>query len=102
METRFTLREWMALPEGFPAQLFDGQLVREPSPTYGHQDLAGHLYLQPEVTRGFIDSITSRPQTAGVVTVTPREMEVLQLSRRRIARVQVRRAAEGPEVEGAP
>jgi Uma2 family endonuclease len=39
MEERFTLKEWNALPEGFPAQLFDGQLVREPSPTYGHQDL---------------------------------------------------------------
>lgn len=41
--------------------------------------LAGHLYLQPEVTRAFFDAITSRPQTSGVITVTPRELEVLQL-----------------------
>lgn len=41
--------------------------------------LAGHVYLQPAVTRAFIDSITGRPQTAGIVTVTPRELEVLQL-----------------------
>ena len=45
MTTPFTLRDWVRLPEGFPAQLFDGQLVREPAPTYGHQDLVGRLYL---------------------------------------------------------
>jgi Uma2 family endonuclease len=46
MEDVFTIKEWMALPEGFPAQLFDGQLVREPSPTYGHQGLVGDVYLR--------------------------------------------------------
>lgn len=45
MGTRFTLREWKTLPEGFPAQLFDGQLVCEPSPTYRHQDLVTQLLL---------------------------------------------------------
>jgi len=45
MDTRFTLQDWMALPEGFPAQLLDGQLVREASPTYGHQNVVGKLHL---------------------------------------------------------
>ena len=44
MRTPFTLRDWKQLPEGFPAQLFDGVLVREPSPTFGHQQLVGRLY----------------------------------------------------------
>ena len=44
MKPGFTLRDWKALPEGFPAQLFDGQLVREPAPTYGHQALVGRIY----------------------------------------------------------
>ena len=35
--TFFTRRDYEALPEGFPAQLVDGFLVREPSPSYGHQ-----------------------------------------------------------------
>lgn len=33
----FTKAEWDLLPEGFPAQLVEGWLVREPAPTYGHQ-----------------------------------------------------------------
>lgn len=40
----FTLADWLRLPEGFPAQLFDGRLLREPSPTYGHQALVGRVY----------------------------------------------------------
>ena len=32
------------LPEGFPAQLIDGCLVKEPSPTYGHQWVLGRVY----------------------------------------------------------
>src|SRR5262245_20402160 len=34
---RFTRREYDLLPEGFPAQLIAGQLVRDAAPTYGHQ-----------------------------------------------------------------
>ena len=37
MSDVFTLHDWERLPEGFPAQLIEGQLVKEPSPTYGHQ-----------------------------------------------------------------
>ncbi len=46
MSTQFTLREWQLLPEGFPAQLLDGSLVKEPSPTYGHQALSAMLHVQ--------------------------------------------------------
>ena len=44
MRTYFTLADWMHLPEGFPAQLIDGCLVREPAPTWGHQSVVGRLY----------------------------------------------------------
>jgi Uma2 family endonuclease len=38
-DTRFTVDEYMALPEGFPAQLVDGGLVKEPAPTHWHQGI---------------------------------------------------------------
>lgn len=44
MQPQFTLSDWNRLPEGFRAQLFDGCLVREPSPTYEHQTLEGRTY----------------------------------------------------------
>ena len=37
--TKFTRQDYMALPEGFPAQLIRGQLVKEPAPTPWHQVL---------------------------------------------------------------
>lgn len=37
MPTPFTRADYAKLPEGFPAQLVAGSLVKEPSPTYGHQ-----------------------------------------------------------------
>ncbi len=42
--TRFTRDDYMRLPEGFPAQLIEGELIREPAPTYGHQRTVGKLY----------------------------------------------------------
>ncbi|MDH3540044.1 MAG: response regulator transcription factor [Acidimicrobiia bacterium] len=39
---------------------------------------SGHIYLQPEVTRAFIQRLTGRGD-GGVILVTAREMEVLQL-----------------------
>ena len=36
---KFTRKDYMALPEGFPAQLIRGQLVKEPAPTPWHQVL---------------------------------------------------------------
>jgi len=43
MSALYTRREYDLLPEGFPAQLIQGHLVKEPSPTYGHQRLVGRL-----------------------------------------------------------
>ena len=37
VEGAFTRADWSLLPEGFPAQLVEGDLVKEPAPTYGHQ-----------------------------------------------------------------
>ncbi len=42
----FTRADYDRLPEGFPAQLVEGLLVKEPAPTYGHQALASELHGQ--------------------------------------------------------
>jgi Uma2 family endonuclease len=39
----FTRRDYLQLPEGFPAQLVEGFLVKDPSPTYGHQWVVGEI-----------------------------------------------------------
>ena len=44
MDAVFTRAEYMQLPEGFPAQLIEGCLVKTPSPTYGHQFFTGRIY----------------------------------------------------------
>ena len=43
VEPRFTRTEYDLLPEGFPAQLVRGMLVRDPAPTYGHAYLSSRL-----------------------------------------------------------
>jgi Uma2 family endonuclease len=45
MDALFTREDYLQLPEGFPAQLIRGSLVKEPSPTYGHQDLVARIWL---------------------------------------------------------
>jgi Uma2 family endonuclease len=40
---RFTRRDYMRLPEGFPAQLVEGSLVRDPAPLPWHQRVARRL-----------------------------------------------------------
>lgn len=54
----FTRTHYDQLPEGFPAQLIDGQLVKEPSPSYGHQDIHMRLLgmLLPLVPSGLLIS----------------------------------------------
>jgi Uma2 family endonuclease len=51
---RFTQADYERLPEGFPVELIDGELVKEPSPTYGHQDIVSliHVDLYRLVGRG--------------------------------------------------
>ena len=44
MTERFTRADYDLLPEGFPAQLVRGELVKEPAPTYGHQCVQSLLH----------------------------------------------------------
>ncbi|MHC4340551.1 MAG: hypothetical protein ACYSX0_10110 [Planctomycetota bacterium] len=41
---KFTRADYERLPEGLPAQLLDGQLVKAPSPTFLHQRISGRLF----------------------------------------------------------
>jgi Uma2 family endonuclease len=43
---RFTRADYMKLPEGFRAELIEGELVREPAPTQWHQAIAGWIHVQ--------------------------------------------------------
>jgi Uma2 family endonuclease len=45
-EPLFTRADYDRLPEGFPAQLVAGRLVREPAPTYGHSRIGSQLHAQ--------------------------------------------------------
>jgi Uma2 family endonuclease len=40
---RFTRNDYMRLPEGFPAQLVDGWLIKDPAPTPLHQRVARRI-----------------------------------------------------------
>jgi len=42
---KFTRADYMALPEGFPAELIAGELVKSPAPTWSHQRIVGRLHL---------------------------------------------------------
>ncbi|MCZ6785827.1 MAG: Uma2 family endonuclease, partial [Planctomycetota bacterium] len=44
--SRYTRADYMRLPEGFPAELVDGMLVKEPSPTGWHQELGQRLVIR--------------------------------------------------------
>ena len=46
--TRFHVRDWYRLPEGYPAQLIEGQLAKDAPPVPRHQRLVGRLYLAVE------------------------------------------------------
>jgi Uma2 family endonuclease len=42
-ETRFTIRDYEQLPEGFPCELIEGRFVKEPAPFFGHQRVITRL-----------------------------------------------------------
>jgi Uma2 family endonuclease len=46
LTVKFTRADYEALPEGYPVELIDGQLVKDPSPTYGHQWIVGRLHIE--------------------------------------------------------
>lgn len=65
MSTLFTRADYDRLPEGFPAQLIHGWLVRDPAPTYGHQSLQMALIqaLLPLVDQG---RLVAAPSDVGI------------------------------------
>lgn len=44
MHALFTRALYDQLPEGFPAQLIEGELVKEPAPTYGHMRFGSRIH----------------------------------------------------------
>ncbi len=46
MPSLWTRSDYNRLPEGFPAQLIEGFLVKEPSPTFGHQNVVSRLLVR--------------------------------------------------------
>ena len=47
-EKRHTVSDYLKLGEGDPHQLINGELIAlgEPSPTYGHREMAGDIFTQ--------------------------------------------------------
>ena len=45
MQDLFTRADYDRLPEGYPAQLIEGLLVKQPAPTYGHQRTQSRLHV---------------------------------------------------------
>ena len=49
---RYTQADYLELPEGYPAELIDGMLVKEPSPSYWHQRIVGEIHLRLRLLLG--------------------------------------------------
>ena len=49
---KYTQADYLALPEGFPAELLDGLLVKEPSPTVWHQTIVVEVCLRLRLLLG--------------------------------------------------
>ncbi len=58
-QAKFTRTDYMALPEGFRAELLDGVLVKEPAPTVWHQVVVGKILQQLVELVGLHRAITS-------------------------------------------
>jgi len=68
---KFTRADYARLPEGFPAYLLDGQLEREPAPTWGHQAVVGGLHLR-------LEAVAPRRVLMSPVNVVIDDLNVLQ------------------------
>lgn len=62
---RFTRTDYDRLPEGFPAQLIDGFLVKEPSPTYVHGGISLWFAVRLVALVG-LDRVRHAPADVGV------------------------------------
>ena len=58
-QAKFTRADYMALPEGFRAELLDGVLVKEPAPTVWHQVVVGKILQQLVELVGLHRAVTS-------------------------------------------
>jgi Uma2 family endonuclease len=65
MTPLFTRADYERLPEGFPAELVEGCLVREPAPTYGHQRFGNRILAQLTAIVG-VDRALPAPVDVGV------------------------------------
>ena len=77
---RFTRSDYALLPEGFPAQLVNGCLVKEPAPTYGHQRVSGALYLALATLVGTNRAVHA-PQDVGIDEWNVYQPDILVLDR---------------------
>ena len=57
---KFTRRDYERLPEGFPAELIEGDLVREPAPTRWHQHVVVALTVRLVEAAG-LDRVLASP-----------------------------------------
>jgi Uma2 family endonuclease len=73
---KFTRRDYLALPEGFPAELIEGEFVREPAPTRWHQRLVGTLSLRLVEVAG-LDRVLPAPTDVYVDDWTVLQPDVL-------------------------
>ena len=44
LSTKFTRADYERLPEGLRVELIDGELCKEPSPRFGHQEIAKRIF----------------------------------------------------------
>lgn len=88
---RFDLTDWDQLPEGFPAELIDGALVKEPSPVPWHQTVVLRVYraifrVVPEnrLLVSPIDVVIDRHNVLQPDVIVLREADALRGDERRV------------------
>jgi Uma2 family endonuclease len=72
MTALFTRTHYNLLPEGFPAELIEGCLVKEPAPTYGHQRL------QTRIVQGLLQRVAADLVLCAPADVAIDELNVFQ------------------------
>lgn len=65
MEALYTRADYNLLPEEFPAQLIEGELVKEPAPLYGHQRSSARIRRRLVDLRG-PDLVPDTPADVGI------------------------------------
>ena len=81
MASLFTRAEYDRLPEGFPAQLIEGQLVKEPPPRYGHQRVGSRIRFQLKKLVG-PDLVPDTPADVGIDRYNVFQPDIVVLEKR--------------------